>query len=110
MMAFKKILVPVDSSELSQDALTVAIDLAKTWGAQLTLVHVWELPVYAYAGMQHAPFDLLTPIRESAQAYLDQTIASVRSVLPNAAAILKNGSPAREILATIEQLAPDLVI
>ena len=43
-MPFHKILVPVDFSECSQAALTVAIELARRDGATLEVVHVHEPP------------------------------------------------------------------
>ena len=47
-MAFKKILCPVDFSDWSREAMRVAIELAEPSGAPVTLVHVWQLPVYAF--------------------------------------------------------------
>ena len=38
-MAFKKILVPVDFSPDSAKALEMAIDLAKSFGARIHLLH-----------------------------------------------------------------------
>lgn len=43
-MPFHKILVPVDFSECSQAALTLAIELARRDGATLEVVHVHEPP------------------------------------------------------------------
>lgn len=41
-MTFKKILCPVDFSDNSQEAMRVAVDLARTSPATLVLVHVWR--------------------------------------------------------------------
>jgi nucleotide-binding universal stress UspA family protein len=47
MKPFKKILVPVDFSAHSEEAMHVAADLASHYGAALTLVYVYEPMQYA---------------------------------------------------------------
>jgi nucleotide-binding universal stress UspA family protein len=47
MRPFKKILVPVDFSEHSEEAMRVAADLAQRYGAALTLAYVYEPMQYA---------------------------------------------------------------
>lgn len=42
---FKKILVPLDGSEHSLRALDVAIQIAKKFGAKITLIHVYSVSV-----------------------------------------------------------------
>ena len=42
---FKKILVPLDGSEHSLRALDVAIQIAKKFGAKITLIHVYSVTV-----------------------------------------------------------------
>ncbi len=41
----ERILVPVDFSDPSGRALEHAIDLAKTFGAKIDLIHVYHAPV-----------------------------------------------------------------
>lgn len=43
-MAIRRILVPTDFSTCSAAAMEVAIDLAKTYGAEVELLHVWMVP------------------------------------------------------------------
>lgn len=47
MSRFKRILVPVDFSSHSAEAIRVAADLAARFDAQLTLAHVYDPMVYA---------------------------------------------------------------
>ncbi len=47
MFAIKKILVPTDFSPSARDAVLYAVDLAKTFGADLVVMHALE-PVLAY--------------------------------------------------------------
>ena len=47
MKPIKKILCPIDFSKCSDDAVALAADLAKTFGAEMQLVHVFQIPYYA---------------------------------------------------------------
>lgn len=109
-MVFKKILVPVDFNAPSKRALAFAIDLAKQYAAELVLVHVWEVPAYAYAGIEYAPVDLLGSIHDAAKAQLETMAKEVQRELPRTTAVLRNGAAWREICAVIEQAKPDLVV
>src|SRR5262245_56265720 len=44
VMAFQKILCPIDFSPYSQDAMRVAVRLAGEADAELVLAHVWHMP------------------------------------------------------------------
>lgn len=110
MVAIKKILVPIDFNPSSKRAVAYAIDLAKQYGAELRLVHVWEIPSYAYAGMEYSPADLLTAIRDAAKTQLDETATEVKREVPRTEAVLRNGGAWREIAAEIEESRPDLVV
>jgi nucleotide-binding universal stress UspA family protein len=110
MTRFRHILVPVDFEESSREALDVAIDLAHTFDARLTLVHTWEVPAYGYAGMSFAPIDLLTPIEQAAKGQLESTLAAVRKRVPRAESVLATGSAADEVLAAADRVKPDLIV
>jgi nucleotide-binding universal stress UspA family protein len=45
-MKVQRILCPADFSDASHEALHFAADLAKQYGAQLTLLHVYHVPAY----------------------------------------------------------------
>ncbi|HEX2675681.1 MAG TPA: universal stress protein [Polyangiales bacterium] len=47
MNPFRKILVPVDFSDHSEHAVEVAADMARRYGATMTLVHVHQPVLYA---------------------------------------------------------------
>jgi nucleotide-binding universal stress UspA family protein len=110
MIPFKKILVPVDFGPASNEALKTAIELAKHDGAELVLVHVWEIPMYSYPAMTYVAADLLGPVRDAARAQLAETLESVRKEVPGATGTLQHGLPWQEVLATIERTQPDLVV
>lgn len=110
MVSFKKILVPVDFGESSKEALEVAVGLAKQFGAELTLLHTWEIPVYGYGAMEFSAMDMLTPIQGAATEQLDALVAEIRRQHPETKGVLARGVPWREILTTIEQNKPDVVV
>lgn len=110
MVSFKHILVAVDFGESSKEALAVAIDLSKQYGAALTVMHTWEIPMYGYGPMDLPESDLLTPIHGAARKQLDELLAAIRSERPDVKAILSRGVPWREIRDAIEQHKPDLVV
>jgi nucleotide-binding universal stress UspA family protein len=110
MIPFKKILVPVDFGPASNEAVAAAIELAKRDGAAVELVHVWEIPAYSYAALEYTPVDLMGPVRDAAQAQLDETLTRVQKDVPRAVGILKQGVAWQEVLGVIESTKPDLVI
>jgi len=55
MSAFKRILVPVDFTRHSDEALRVATDMARRYHASLTLVHVLDPLDYAVAEYESEP-------------------------------------------------------
>jgi nucleotide-binding universal stress UspA family protein len=110
MSQFQHILVPIDFSDSSQRALDVAVGLAQSENATLTLVHVYEFPNYPYPGLAFPAADLWTPVQQAAENALNQALAKLRERAPNANGILRVGDPAREILTAIEEQQADLVV
>jgi nucleotide-binding universal stress UspA family protein len=47
MVSIKKILAPVDGSEYMKEELELACDVARTFGAELTIFHVIAMPISA---------------------------------------------------------------
>jgi len=109
-LSLQNLLVPIDFGESSNEALATAVELSLKLGANLTLVHVYEIPAYVYSGMTYATADLFAPIEEAARNHLDETLAKVKERIPEARGVLRRGVPAQEILAVIEQAHPDLVV
>lgn len=109
-MAFQRILVPTDFGDASRRATDLAVDMAHTDQASLTLVHTCELPIYTYPGMAMGGTDLLTALEEAARQQLDRELARVRESFPAATAILRTGTAWEEILATIDAVQADLIV
>jgi nucleotide-binding universal stress UspA family protein len=107
---FKHLLVPTDFGESSERALAIAVELATKYEAALTLLHTYEVPVYPYPGAASAAVDLLTPIRDAAQARLDKRLAELRLRVPKADGVLGLGVPWHEITRVIGEVHADLVV
>lgn len=91
------------------EALRVALELAKTCGAQLTLLHVWELPIYPYMDLS-LNSDLIARMERSAAERLAAEVEVARKVLPEARTALIMAEPWAGIIDAIHELRPDLVV
>ncbi|MGH7298546.1 MAG: universal stress protein [Polyangiaceae bacterium] len=107
---FKHVLVPIDFGEPSGVALEAAIDLARRFDAQLTLVHVYDIPTYVYSGITYPTGELLGQLQKAARDSFDKELRRVHAELPTAKGVLRCGPAAQEILATIDEVHPDLVV
>ena len=110
MIAFHRILVPVDFGSSSKEALQVAIELAKRFDSALTLVHTMEIPTYGYASMEFNPIDMLGPLEDAARQQLATLLGEVKAQRSNTSALFTTGSPWHQIMHAIETTKPDLVV
>jgi nucleotide-binding universal stress UspA family protein len=112
MQAPKRILVPVDYSPISDDALSEATDLAKLFGSEIVLVNVVKV-------IADLPNDV-SLLKEG--AYEDERDRSALAKVQAAAAkvsasgvkakgvIGRSNVPAKEILLTAERENADLIV
>ena len=110
MSRFHHILVPLDFEDPSQEALDVALALALTFDAKLTVLHAWDLPVYSYAGLSYLPPDVATVVEEAAETSLASAMGLVIKRLPRAESVLVRGAAAVEILDATGRLKVDLIV
>ena len=110
MTQFNNILVPTDFGPSSDTALELAIDLALRYGATLTLVHTYEIPAYAYAGMTYTAVDLMTPLMDAARAELAAKVKATSARVPSVKSSLRMGVAWQEILTTAEETHADLIV
>ncbi|MGZ3456151.1 MAG: universal stress protein [Polyangiales bacterium] len=110
MALFRHILVATDFSECSARAVELAIETAKAFHAELTLVHAWELSAGAYTGVEFATLELIRTIGDAAQRQLAEALAAVQTRFPGAKAMLREGNPKQEILRAAEEIGADQVV
>jgi nucleotide-binding universal stress UspA family protein len=107
---FKRILVPTDFSTCADEALAVAIELAKKFGAHVILAHACESPSAAYMGMMATPLDLITPVREAAKEALAQSFELLKHKHEDSESLLLFGNAPLELLRAIDGSRADLVV
>jgi len=110
MTSFKTIVCPVDLSASSRNALATAITLAKRFDGALTLVHVWQPPLY---GIPEAPVagEVIQEMSDAAERSLADWEASARSEgVQVLASRLLTGDPANEISGVARACAADLIV
>ena len=110
---FKKIVVAVDGSEQSHNALTTACDLAKKYTSELYLLHSPQLETTAIAVGSGAVAIKPTKkaIVEAGKKVID--IANENAVQQGCKptdCIIANGNPADEILDISKKLNADLIV
>jgi nucleotide-binding universal stress UspA family protein len=109
MKTFKHILVPTDFEKASASALEVAASIALACDAKVTLLHVWEIPIYPYMDFM-LNSEMITRVEDAAVKHLAEGLQKLQKVLPTASSKLKTGQPAPAIIDVIAELKPDLVV
>lgn len=111
----KNILAAVDFSDATPGVLETAGQMAKAFGAGLTVIHVVEPePSYTAYGFTPDEFPAMHAFQEEArrraQQRLDETVASIKEDAPDAKGLIAEGSPLHCMLDHVEKNAIDLVI
>jgi nucleotide-binding universal stress UspA family protein len=110
MIRIGRILCPTDFSECSARALHQAIPVARYYQADLTALHVIA-PVAGPTYLDYVKPSLLDPkAREHAVDTLGEFVAPARAAGVRTNAMVRDGGPAREILAAAEALPADLIV
>jgi nucleotide-binding universal stress UspA family protein len=110
MPDIRRILCPVDFSPSSERALDFAVDLAKALGAELDLLHVYQLPVYALPdGAMMAGPEFTTRVTTESQRALTELCESRASGVTTKTHLIE-GIPYREIVRMGEDLGVGLIV
>jgi len=107
MSARDVILVPIDFEEASLKALELAKELGPRLGCEVLLVHVYQLPVYTYPGLEPG---ILPGFHAEVTAAAKRALSDLATRSGGLRSMLREGDPATEILAAAEELAPRMVI
>jgi nucleotide-binding universal stress UspA family protein len=112
---FKRILVPLDGSELAEKALPYAEALAQKFEAELVLVRVLQLfpevvPAQPYASVTF--HEQTAQIRQEATTYMNQVATQVRKVgvLPLRQVVLDAPSVTNAITEMADEESVDLIV
>jgi nucleotide-binding universal stress UspA family protein len=111
-MQFQHILAPTDFSEYSKKAAASAVELAKTFGAKLTILHVIELPPYPVEG--YVPPSLTATFLDELERQASQDLAQLVPDAESAGVVVARrvtvGSPYRKIIDMAEDEQVDLIV
>lgn len=105
MIVMKKVLVPIDFGEASDEALVYARQLAKTFGAELHVMHVTEN--LFFRPMANNPIAIEAGV---ANRLAERITAEDRNDLHAIPVLRKSDEPAEEIVRYAEHEQIDLII
>ncbi len=111
----KKIIVPVDFSDVSSDALDFAIDFNKLIKGQIILLHVLEFPNYSFSTMGEMDLDRPDAIYNAelvkgVHARLAEWTDRVTNAGQQAAGMMRYGNPYQNISKEITKEKADWII
>ena len=112
MLRIKRILAPVDFSACSRQALDVAVDMARTYGAKLDILHVFEelaLPSFYGAGAIMV-YGKVPDLEAEAEKAITQLADAVKTNDIDIATHIRKGHPADEISAFAHDMDNDLIV
>ncbi|KYF75829.1 universal stress protein [Sorangium sp. So ce388] len=101
------ILVPVDFEEASLKAVGLAKDLGAKLGREVVLLHVYQLPVYTYPGLEPA---LMPGFHAEVSAAASRAVQQLSAQTGGLRALLRDGDPATEILAAAEEQQAAMIV
>ena len=111
MLAIRRILVPTDFSPHADRAVEVAVDLARTFDAEVHLLHCYEINPGAIS-----PYGIAMPVgfdrelRSAAEARLEQVREKVASDGVPVRSHLEPTVPALSIFEVVEEIDADLIV
>jgi len=117
MQHIRQILVPVDFSEPSRKALDYAATLARSFGASVDVLHVWEVPTFVPAGSVvgagagGGDVSLLELVRKGAEDAMTRFVAEAaeRGITLRSSRV-EPGAPAHKIADLAGELGYDLIV
>jgi nucleotide-binding universal stress UspA family protein len=111
MWSVTKIMVPTDFGPASQAALDGAIELANKLEASIVLMHVYQLPVYAYPAKPITPKpELNAEIENAASKMLTDAAAAAWHGGVSITTVLRVGVPWEQILRAAKDQEVGLII
>lgn len=109
---FAKILVATDGSAFGQQAVDVAVDLAKRYGSQLSILSVAPLvPLYVSSAEPWVPTEVPPTETEHYRTVLSSAVQRAEKAgVSNVTGVLLEGVVVDEIIAYVEHHPADLLV
>ncbi len=109
-MSFKKILVPTDGSELTKDAVRVAIELALLSGGKITAFCVLDSSAYASMAADAAAPNIYETLEEEGRHATGYVAEKAGEAGVEVDEKLADGIPAKAIIHEVEAGGYDIVV
>ena len=107
----RRILIPLDGSEIAERALSHGRGLSQTFNAEVVLLSVPEVPeVRTYGIMADVVADLRSRAEEEAIRYLGSIAAALRQDGLTVEVVVVGSHPARTIVSVAEAVSADLIL
>jgi len=107
---YKRVLVPVDGSEVAEAILPFILDIAGPLDLDVILLRVNRpIPPTTVEGTRHIEVENIKARREQAEAYLAGLAAEMQAAGVRAETRVRRGEPLDEILATAREEDVDLI-
>jgi len=111
MAKITTVLCPIDFSDTSLAALDYGVDLAGTLGAQVHVLHAYQLPVYALPdGALMASPEYISDLSNKLQAELDKVVDARQDRGVRLQGHLVEGLPHDEVNRMAGDLGADLIV
>lgn len=107
---FRRILIPLDGSELAERALSKALEIAKSYGSTLLLIRVVPLVGLCGEYSSIAFIETLQKMRDKSQKYLNQKLAELSAERLKVDAAVLVGNPATRVVEIAEERDVDLIV
>jgi nucleotide-binding universal stress UspA family protein len=107
---FRRILIPLDGSELAEKALKKALEIAKSYGSTLLLTSV--VPLIELSGEYSSLtfIETLQKMRDRSQSYLDRKLDELSTERIRVDATVLVGDPATRVVELAEEHKIDLIV
>ena len=110
LLKLRKILVPIDFSNISVSSLPLATFLAAQFNAEIILLHVVEKFPVDYLLGPELMNQAITPLMKQGEADLERMAASLaKSAGVKVSAAVRDGKPFEEICSAAQKLGADLI-
>jgi nucleotide-binding universal stress UspA family protein len=109
---WKRICCPIDFSDTARAAMEVAVDLAKRFGAELTLLHAYPIPGYTFPdGSVVASPKMMEELAEQAERHLGEWKRDAEALgAPRVVVAKATGEAATEIVGYAKDQGMDLLV
>ena len=107
---FRRILIPLDGSELAEKALKQALEIARSYGSILHLTRVVPLIDLCGEYSSVAFIERLGKMRNRSQNYLNRKLDELRSEQLRVDATVLIGNPAIRVVELAEEREVDLIV